>query len=111
MSGEKTGAGNDKSVSVLGSELLGLVIGYAKQETVDPLKSLARFVAWGIAGAVLIAAGGVLLALTAVRAAQAESGAHLHGSLTWVPYAGGVILALVGAVWSISRIFKGAGAE
>ena len=111
MSGDKTGAGKDRSVSALGSELLGLVIAYAKQETVDPLKSLARFVAWGVAGAVLLATGGVLLALAAVRAAQAESGAHLSGNLTWVPYAGGLILALLGAAWSISRIFKGPGAE
>jgi uncharacterized membrane protein YidH (DUF202 family) len=106
VTGEKPSAGEDKSVAVLGNELLGLVIAYAKQETVDPLKSLARFVAWGIAGAVLIGTGGVLLALAAVRAAQAESGVHLRGELTWVPYAGGLILAVVGAVWSISRIFK-----
>jgi len=111
VSGEKSGADRDKSVPALGSELLGLVIGYAKQETVDPLKSLARFVAWGVAGAVLLSTGGVLLALAAVRAAQAESGVHLHGSLTWVPYAGGLILAVVGATWSISRIFKGTGAK
>lgn len=111
MSGEESGAGKDKSVPALGSELLGLVIGYARQETIDPLRSLARFVAWGVAGAVLLSAGGVLLALAAVRAAQAESGAHLHGNLTWVPYAGGVTLAMVGAIWSVSRIFKGTGSE
>lgn len=110
MNGDGSGAAKDKSVSLLGSELLGLVIGYAKQETVDPLKSLARFVAWGTAGAVLIATGGVLLALAAVRAAQTESGAHLHGNLTWVPYAAGLILAVTGAGWAISRIFKGGGA-
>lgn len=101
----------DKSVAVLGNEFLGLVIAYAKQETVDPLKSLGRFVAWGVAGAVLIATGGVLLALAAVRAAQAETGPHLHGNLSWVPYAGGMILALIGVVWSISRIFRGPAAE
>ena len=109
MSGEGTKAakGDDKGVAVLGNELLGLVIAYAKQETVDPLKSLARFVAWGVAGAILIATGGVLLVLTAVRAAQAETGNHLHGNYTWVPYAGGLIVAVVGAVWAVTRIFKG----
>ena len=112
MSGETDGAGTDKSVTgksvtVLGNELLSLVVAYAKQETIDPLKSLARFVAWGVAGAFLIATGGVLLALAAVRAAQAESGAHLHGNLSWVPYAGGLLLASVGAAWAVSRIFKG----
>lgn len=118
MSAQSPGSGpdkdkgdHDKSVTVLGNEFLGLVIAYAKQETVDPLKSLARFVAWGVAGAVLIATGGVLLALAAVRAAQSETGAHLHGNLSWVPYAGGMILALIGVVWSISRIFKEPSAE
>lgn len=108
---EKDKGDKDKSVAVLGNELLGLVIAYAKQETLDPLKSLGRFVAWGVAGALLIATGGVLLALAAVRAAQSETGAHLHGNLSWVPYAGGLIVALVGAVWSVSRIFKGTTAE
>lgn len=109
MSGEGSSAGKDKDkgVAVLGNELLGLVVAYAKQETIDPLKSLARFVAWGVAGAVLIATGAVLLVLTAVRAAQAETGNHLHGSYTWVPYAGGLIVAVVGAVWAVTRIFKG----
>jgi uncharacterized membrane protein len=107
VTGEKDETDKGKSVTLLGNELLSLVIAYAKQETIDPLKSLARFVAWGVAGAILIATGGVLLALAAVRAAQAESGAHLHGNLTWVPYAGGVILSLAGAVWAVSRIFKG----
>ena len=98
-------------MTALGNELLSLVVAYAKQETVDPLKSLARFVAFGVAGAVLIATGGVVLALAAVRAAQAETGAPLHGSLTWVPYAGGLLLALIGSVWAVSRIFKGTGAK
>lgn len=111
MSGEKAGKGENKNVTVLGNELLGLVIAYAKQETIDPLKSLARFVAFGVAGAILIATGGVLLALAAVRAAQAETGAHLHGNLTWVPYAGGLLLAGIGAIWAVSRIFKGTGAR
>lgn len=90
------------------NELLGLVIAYAKQETVEPLKGLVRFVAWGVAGAVLIATGGAMLTLTAVRAVQSETGNHLRGDLTWVPYMGGALVAAVGAGWAVSRIFKGA---
>lgn len=89
------------------SELKDLVLTYAKQETVDPLRSLLRFVLWGLIGAVLITIGAGLLVLAAVRAAQAEAGPHLHGSLTWVPYVGGLILALVIAGLAVSRIFKG----
>lgn len=97
----------DKPVGELAGELSGLVVTYAKQETIDPLKSLGRFVAFGIAGAILIAVGGVVLTLAVVRLLQSETGAHLRGDLTWVPYTGGVLLALAGAGWSLSRITKG----
>jgi len=98
----------DKSFGTLAQELVGLVIAYVKQETVVPIKALGRFVAFGVAGAVLLATGGVLLALTAVRVVQAETGSHLHGNLTWVPYGGGIVVAGIGAGWAISRIGKGA---
>jgi hypothetical protein len=98
---------DDKSVGDLAGELSSLVVTYAKQETIDPLKSLGRFVAFGIAGAILIAVGGAVLTLAAVRLLQNETGAHLSGNLTWVPYMGGILLALAGAGWSLSRITKG----
>ena len=107
MIGSGADSDQDKSVGELANDLAGMVVTYAKQETVDPLKSLGRFVAFGIAGAILIAVGGAVLTLAAVRLLQNETGAHLHGDLSWVPYAGGIILALMGAGWSLSRITKG----
>ena len=95
---------HDKSVGTLVSETVALVVGYAKQETLDPIKSLGRFVAFGVAGAILLAAGGVVLTLAAVRAVQSETGAHLRGNLTWVPYVGGLLLAGIGAGLAASRI-------
>src|SRR5579875_220943 len=80
------------------NELAGLVIAYAKQETVEPLKGLLRFVAWGTAGALLL--------LTAVRVVQTETGRHLHGDLTWVPYFAGVLVAAAGVAWAASRIVR-----
>ncbi len=103
----KPGA-DDKGVGVHLNELLALVVAYAKQETVVPIKNLGRFVAWGVAGAVLIATGGALLTLTALRAVQAETGGHLRGNLTWVPYMGGALVAAIGAGWAVTRIAKGA---
>ena len=96
----------DKSVGTLVNELAGLVVAYIKQETVEPIKSLGRFVAFGVAGAVLIAVGGGVLTLATVRVIQSETGKHLHGDLTWVPYAGGALVAAVGAVWAAARIAK-----
>ena len=101
------GASDDKGLGTHLNELLGLVVAYAKQETIDPLKSLGRYVAWGVAGAFLFATGGAMLTLTAVRVVQAETGPHLRGNLTWVPYLGGVVVAGAGAVWATMRIVKG----
>jgi hypothetical protein len=98
---------DDKGIGTHLNELLGLVIAYAKQETVVPIKSLGRFVAWGAAGAVLLAAGGTMLILTAVRVVQSETGSHLHGNLSWVPYTGGLIVAAGGVAWAGLRIVRG----
>jgi hypothetical protein len=103
---EPTPAQETKPLGELLGELVSLVRAYVMQETVEPVKSLGRFVAFGVAGAMLMAVGGVLLALGAVRAAQGEAGAHLGGDLTWVPYAGGLIVAATGAGWAVSRISK-----
>ena len=97
----------EKSPSTLASELVALVVAYVRQETVDPIKALGRFVLFGIAGAILIAVGGTILTIATVRAIQAEAGTHLRGSLTWVPYVGGILFSGGAAVWAATRIRKG----
>lgn len=98
---------DDKGIGTHLNELLGLVVAYAKQETLVPIKNLGRYVAWGVAGAVLIATGGALLTLSAVRVVQTETGHHLRGDLTWVPYMGGAVVAGAGALWAVARILRG----
>jgi hypothetical protein len=95
-----------KSFATLANELISLIITYVKQETVDPLRSLGRYVVFGFAGALLFAIGGGLLALAAIRAVQSATSTHLRGELSWVPYASGLIVASVGAAWALSRIGK-----
>ena len=68
-------------------ELRVLVVEYAKQETLEPLKGLGRYVAWGVAGALLLGTGVVFLAIGALRALQDETFPHLTGNWSWVPYA------------------------
>lgn len=97
----------DKGLGANTSELVALVIAYAKQETVVPIKSLGRYVAFGLIGALLFAAGGVLIAVTGLRAIQFEAGSHLSGEWSWVPYMGGVLLAGTGVGWAVARIVKG----
>lgn len=84
-----------------------MVVAYAKQETLDPLRSLVRFAAWGTAGALLLAVGGVVATLAILRLLQGEVGAHLGGDLSWVPYSVAAVVAAAGAVAAASRISKG----
>jgi hypothetical protein len=99
--------GDAKPVGTLLNELVGMVIAYFRQETVDPLKSLGRYLAIGVAGALLMSLGAGLLTLTVIRLLQVETGRHLQGNLNWVPYAGGFIVAAAGTGYAISRIGKG----
>jgi hypothetical protein len=84
--GEPTKA-DDKDLPMLVSELWDLVVRYAKQETLDPVKALWRYLRWGVPGALLLALGVPLLLLGGLRAAQDELSPHLDGNLSWVPYA------------------------
>ncbi len=107
--GDKPGS-NPQDTDSVGEhlhQLLGMVVTYAKQETLDPLRSLVRFVAWGAAGALLLAVGGVLGALTILRLLQGEAGVHLGGDLSWVPYSVAAVVAAAGAVVAATRISKG----
>jgi hypothetical protein len=85
-------------------DALALVVAYVKQETVEPLKALLRFVLFGTLGSFAIALGTVLLLVAALRILQGETGAF-HGNLSWLPYlivsalAAGVIAL---AVWRIT---------
>jgi len=60
-------------------ELAQLVIAYAKQEALEPVTRELKALVKGIAGAVLLALGTVLLAIGFVRALQAEFGSSTHG--------------------------------
>jgi hypothetical protein len=96
----------EKSFSTMVNELTGLIIAYAKQETLAPIRSLVRYVGYGVAGAILMAIGGVTATLTVIRVVEVEAGTHLGGSLDWVPYIGGILVAALGIAWATTRINK-----
>ena len=76
-------------------DLVGLFRRYVRQETVEPLRSLGRYLLFGTAGSLLVGAGTVLLALGALRGLQAWGA--LDGRWSWVPYlAAALPLALAG---------------
>jgi uncharacterized membrane protein YidH (DUF202 family) len=95
-----------KSIPEVSSELWALTKDYARQETVDPLKGIGRYLAFGAAGAVLIGFGVVLLMLSALRALQTQTGDALDGNLSWLPYAIVLVVAVGLAALAASRITK-----
>ncbi len=83
-------------------ELKDLVIAYAKQETADPLKGLKRFVAFGLAGALLMGIGVSFLAVGVLRLLESNRGWLVHGNWSWIPYAVVVValFAIAGLAWT-----------
>lgn len=76
---------SDKSVPTLATELWDLVRAYAKQETIEPVKGLGRFIAFGVAGSLLIGVGVVMLAMALLRALQTEVDTF-DGRWSFAPY-------------------------
>jgi hypothetical protein len=84
-------------------ELQELVVAYAKQETIEPLRGMARFAGFGIAGALLVGMGVAFMSIGMLRGLQSLSGWAVHGNWSWVPYIA-VVIALVllaSGIWII----------
>ena len=104
-------ADSSKSLPTLVQELRDLIVAYAKQETVEPIRDLGRFLAFGVAGSVVVGLGLSLLLLGGLRLLQTETGDAFEGNWSWVPYltvlaAAGVAIAL--ALAARARSTKGA---
>ena len=94
-----------KSPGQILQELWQLLQDYAKQETVDPLRNLGRYLGYGIGGAVLIGTGVFFLALSALRALQTETDlfADTWSFLPYVIVALGLAAVAGLSVWAIGR--------
>jgi len=100
-------ARSSKSIQETIQDLWDLLLSYARQETIAPLRNIGRFIAFGVGGMVVIAVGVFLLALSALRALQSQTGAVFSGFWSWVPY---VLVAIVMtglAAFAFTRIGKG----
>ena len=95
-----------KSIPQVASELWELSVAYAKQETIDPLKGLGRFLGFGIGGAILFGLGSVLLLLAGLRALQTETDTTFTGNLSFIPYLIVVAAALLLVGLVVWRVVK-----
>ena len=99
---------DERSLPTQIGELWRLVLAYFRQETVEPVRNLGRFVGFGVGGSLLLGLGVGLLVLATLRFFQTETGSTFTGHLSWVPYLIMMIVALVlaGAAmagWSATR--------
>jgi len=106
--GRESGRGG--GITAAGGDFLQLVVDYAKQETLGPIKGLGRFVAFGVAGSAALALGSVFLLLAVLRALQSETGTTFTGHLSWLPYLITAVLALAVLGLAVWRITQGPGA-
>jgi Putative Actinobacterial Holin-X, holin superfamily III len=95
-----------KSMPEVATDLWGLTKDYARQETVEPLKGIGRYLGYGAIGALLLALGVILLMLAGLRALQTETGSTFTGNLSWVPYLIVLVVAAALVGWAVSRISK-----
>jgi len=81
-------------------DLIDLVKAYAKQELVEPVRPLPRWIAYGIGGSLLLMIGGISLTLALLRALQTETGSWFTGNLSWAPY----LITLVALIVTIALL-------
>jgi hypothetical protein len=75
-------------------ELIALLRRYLIQETIAPLKAIAKGVAIALGGALLFAIGGVIVLVGALRVFQDETGSVFRHTWAFAPY---LFTAFVGA--------------
>ncbi len=80
-----------------------MLVGYAKQETIEPLKSLGGFLMWGLAGAVFVFLGVFFLGMGILRLLQQVfEGSNLASALPYLI----TIVMLVAAIGIIFLLFS-----
>jgi cytochrome c biogenesis protein CcdA len=98
---------NDTAGGSTVTELKELLVAYARQETVDPVKALGRYLGFGLAGSALISLAGIFLSLGLLRLLQTETGSTFTGNLSWAPYLlvlAAVVLGLLLVLLAIRRV-------
>ncbi len=65
---------------------------YVKEQTVEPLKNLGRYVLWGLVGSLFVGFGTLMLLVGGLRFLQ-DVFPVFRGSLSWIPY---LVIVVVG---------------
>ena len=95
-----------KTIAETVQDLWVLLKAYAAQETVDPLKQLGRYLAWGVGGSALMALGLFFLAMSLLRVLQTQTGSTFTGGWSWVPYLITAVALTVIIALAVRRIVR-----
>ena len=81
------------------NEVKNLTIGYARQEVLGPLKTLGRYLGFGVSGAIAIGIGSIIVLIGVLRLLQTQTGTTFRGNWNFAPYlltvvAGFIVIAL-----------------
>lgn len=87
-------------------DVVEMVVAYAKQETIQPLRGAGRWVAWGLVSMVLVSLGMVLVALGILRLLQDVGAEAFDGSMSWAPYGIGTVFAVCVVGFAVSQVRK-----
>jgi hypothetical protein len=83
-------------------EFVDLTKRYVLQETLGPLKSIGRTLAFGSAAALMFGFASILGLLGVLRVLETETGTRFSGNLTWLPYlitiGAGLLILLLAAL-------------
>jgi hypothetical protein len=90
-----------------GQQAIALIIDYVKQETLDPVKGLGRYVVFGVVGAVALSIGLAVLTVGLLRLLQGETGSTFTGNLSWVPYVICIVVVVLIAYLAVRAISRG----
>lgn len=89
------------------NEVVDLVKDYARQETLGPLRGAGRWIAFGLAGSVLVGTGVLLVVLGLLRLVQNEFGDSFDGRWTGLlPYLLALLVSIAVIGIAVSRISK-----
>jgi len=87
-------------------ELIDYFRSYVMQETVDPLRGVGRWLAYGASGAFCLGLGLVIVLLGVLRTIQVEWHRSSSGSWSWVAYLITLLVAVGLLVITLMRIKK-----
>ncbi len=86
------------------AKLWALVRDYAKQETLEPLHGLGRWLAFGLLGSLAIGLGVAFIVLGALRGIQDQWTSVFDGNWSFAPYVITLVIAVIAIVLAVTRI-------